>query len=54
MTLASELWSDGVRRPPAVKGEEEDEEQRRIKTVTPLTLYKPAVINDKTHTERPG
>lgn len=52
MTLASVLWSDGVRRPPAVQEEEEeDEEQRRIKTVTPLALFKPEVINDKTHTQ---
>lgn len=30
--------------------EAEDEEQGRIKGVTPLALFKPAVINDKTHT----
>lgn len=50
LTLASMWWSDGVRRPPAVREEVEDEEQGRIKGVTPLALFKPAVINDKTHT----
>lgn len=48
MTLASVRWSDGVRRPPAVS--EEDEERERIKAVTPLALFKPEVINDKTRT----
>lgn len=28
---------------------EEDEERVRIKALTPLALFKPGVINDKTH-----
>lgn len=47
LTLASVRWSDGMQRPPAVR--EEDEEQARIKALTPLALFKPGVINDKTH-----
>lgn len=47
LTLASVRWSDGMQRPPAVR--EEDEEQGRIKALTPLALFKPGVINDKTH-----
>lgn len=48
--MASERWSDWVRRTPAVKAEEEDEERGGIKAATSLALFKPAVINDKTHT----
>lgn len=38
LTLASVRWSDGMQRPPAVR--EEDEEQGRIKALTPLALFK--------------
>lgn len=48
LTLASVRWSDGVRRPPAVR--EECEDRGGIKAGTPPVLFKPAVINDKTHT----
>lgn len=48
LTLASVRWSDGVRRPPAARDECED--RGGIKAGTPPTLFKHAVINDKTHT----